>query len=140
MKKTILFLCLFLSLVFVSRLFSAEDTETPDPSLLTLERIFSSEEFTAQTFGPARWLNHKNGYTTLEPANTKKGGQDIVRYQPKTGQRHIEVPAAHLIPEGKSSPLKIEDYQWSGDGTWLLIFTDSQRGVAAKHPRRLLGV
>jgi len=127
MKKTVLFLFLFLSLVFVSRLFPGEDAKTADPSLLTLGRIFSSEEFTAQKFGPARWLTHKNGYTTLEPANTKSGGRDIVRYNPKTGQRHIEVPTAHLIPEGQSTPLKIEDYQWSEDGRWLLIFTNSQR-------------
>ncbi|MCK5653028.1 MAG: hypothetical protein KAJ42_16680, partial [Gemmatimonadetes bacterium] len=35
-------------------------------SLLTLERIFSSGEFTSERFGPARWIDGGDGYTTLE--------------------------------------------------------------------------
>jgi dipeptidyl-peptidase 4 len=124
-KKTI-----FLFLIFV-QFFFLKAAEIPqkeqDPSLLTLDRIFSPDEFRAQKFGPARWLQHQSGYTTLEPSTAKSGGKDIVRYTPQTGKREIMVPASWLIPKGKTSPLEIEDYQWSPDAKQLLIFTESKQ-------------
>ncbi|MCP5046803.1 MAG: S9 family peptidase [bacterium] len=104
---------------------SAEKNTNPDPSQLTLERIFTSQEFTPKRFGPARWLKHKTGYTTLEDSATK--GTDIIRYDPKSGNRTIEVPASDLIPKGKKAPLAIDDYQWSNDGSRLLIFTNTKK-------------
>ncbi|MGD8868012.1 MAG: S9 family peptidase [Gemmatimonadales bacterium] len=98
-----------------------------DPSLLTLERIFASGEFRGDFFGPARWLADGSGYTTLEPSIRIQGGQDIVRYDPASGARDVLVPAERLIPAGQSMPLFIEGYQWSNDGTKLLIFTNTQR-------------
>ena len=52
----------------------AEAEEASDPSLLTLERIFTSEEFKAEKFGPARWLEDGTGYTTLEDSNSLEKG------------------------------------------------------------------
>jgi len=111
--------------------------EAADASLLTLERIFSSEEFEPEKFGPARWLEDGSGYTTLEDSNTQEGGKDIVRYDPETPHRfasqkrssggEIMVPSTRLIPPGQSEPLEIEDYCWSTDGKKLLIFTNTKR-------------
>ena len=39
-----------------------------DPSILSIERIFGSDEFRNQRFGPARWLEGGDAYTTLEPS------------------------------------------------------------------------
>ncbi len=39
-------------------------------SPLTLDRIFSSREFSPERFGPARWMRDGDAYTTLEPART----------------------------------------------------------------------
>ena len=108
---------------------------------LNLERIFSSEEFEVEKFGPFRWLKDGSGYTTLEdteaPAENKEPAscdksqeekpQDIVRYDPETGSRETLVPSARLIPKGESKPLKIEDYSWSSDGKKLLVFTNAER-------------
>jgi dipeptidyl-peptidase-4 len=106
---------------------SKEKSGAADPSLLTLERIFSTEEFTPGEFGPARWLKHKSGYIILEDSAGKEKEKDIVHYDPGTGKRRIEVAADRLVPEGRDSPLEIDGFQWSENGTWLLIFTNSQK-------------
>jgi len=101
--------------------------KTSDPSLLTLERIFSSEEFKAEKFGPARWLQDGTGYTTLEDSNALESGKDIVRHDPDSGTREVLVSADSLIPPCESKPLDINDYSWSSDGNKLLIFTNTKR-------------
>jgi len=101
--------------------------QTADTTLLTLERIFSSREFTPELFGLARWLEDGSGYTTREASQNPRSGQDIVRYNPQTGAREILVAAQRLIPAGDSTALSIEDYGWSNDGKHLLIFTNSER-------------
>ena len=95
--------------------------EAADASLLTLERIFSSEEFESEKFGPVRWLEDGSGYTTLEDSDTQESGKDIVRYDPETGSREIMVPSTRLIPPGESAPLEIDRYCWSPDGRKLLV-------------------
>ena len=114
-----------LLLVAFAGLIQAE--EPNDPSLLTLERIFSSEEFDTEKFGPARWLEDGSGYTTLEDSQDQAEGEDIVRYDRETGSREIMVASARLIPKGESKPLEIDDYSWPSDGKKLLIFTNTKR-------------
>lgn len=92
---------------------------------LTLDRIFASSEFATERFGPARWLED-GGYTTVEPSE-KGQGRDIVRYDPSTGKREVLVSASRLVPEGRSAPLVLEDYEWSEDGSKLLVYTNSKR-------------
>ena len=104
-----------------------EGGKASDPSLLTLERIFSSDEFKAEKFGPVRWLEDGTGYTTLEDSKSQESGKDIVRYDPESEAREVLVSAEHLIPPGQSEPLDINDYSWSADGKKLLIFTNTKR-------------
>ncbi|MGD2123446.1 MAG: hypothetical protein PVJ76_16960, partial [Gemmatimonadota bacterium] len=80
---------------------------------LTLERIFSSAEFAADRFGPARWIDGGDGYTTLERSGAHGDALDIIRYETVSGRREVLVPARRLIPPGSANPLLIEDYQWS---------------------------
>jgi len=98
-----------------------------DPSELTLDRIFSSREFFGDRFGPVRWLEDGSGYTTVEASEAEDGGQDIVRYDPATGESEIIVSASSLIPEGSTLPLSIHNYSWSPDGNKAVIFTNSVR-------------
>jgi dipeptidyl-peptidase-4 len=103
-------------------------TQTEDLSVLTLERIFSSNEFYQERFGPARWLEDGSGYTTLERSDAENGsGRDIVQYTPGSGTRKVLIPASRLIPPGEKSPLQIADYSWSSDGKRLLVFTNTKR-------------
>jgi len=115
--------CVLLTVLVGAALCGAEEK---DPSLLTVARIFASGEFDAQGFS-ARWLPDGSGYLKLERSEDSTGGQDIVCYAPGTGKREVLVPAAHLIPPGQSSPLKIDGYAFSDDRSLLLIYTNANR-------------
>jgi len=102
----------------------AAHAQVADKRILTLDRIFASNEFRSETFGPARWLEDGRAYTTLEPSATNKEARDIVRYEAASGARTVLIAAASLVPSGASAPLRIDDYAWSKDGRKLLIFTN----------------
>ncbi len=93
----------------------------------TLHQIFVEKEFTAKSFGPARWLKRGEAYTTLESSASKAPAKDIVRYETSTGRSELLVSASQLIPAGAKTPLEIQDYAWSEDANRLLIFTNSAR-------------
>ena len=103
-----------------------------DESRLTLERIFEGDDFQEESFGPARWLPDSSGYTIVEKSEGKAGGQDIVFYIPGSEEKRVLVAARHLIPSGETQPLSIEDYSWSHDGAYLLLYTNSRRVWRAK--------
>ncbi len=108
--------------LMLSNACGAED----DPSLLTLERIITNDEFRTKSFGPARWLKDGTGYTTVERAEDGHG-RDLIKYNPVDGHREILVEASKLRPGAGLEPLSIDDYAWSDDGTQLLIFTNTRR-------------
>ena len=111
-----------------------EDVST----LITLNKIYGSNYFQAERFGPARWLDDGTGHTTLEPSGNIKGGDDIVSYDAASGTRKILVPAEKLIPADQNSPLDIDNYQWSPDKKQLLIFTNTEES-GAKIPVVIIG-
>ncbi len=97
-----------------------------DPSLVTIDRIFETQDFQLDRFGPARWLD-SGAYTTLEPAASGQAGDDIVKHDARTGAPEVLVPAVRLVPKDAKTPLEVDDYQWSADGTRLLVYTNSQK-------------
>jgi len=98
-----------------------------DPSILTLERIFSSNEFTSEAFGPIRWLKTQPGYLCVEDSAGFDDAKDIVRYDTESGKPAILVSAQQLIPSGETTPLKIDDFSLSPREDALLIFTNTRR-------------
>lgn len=102
----------------------ASPAPTPDPSLLTLDSIFT---YRVKSLGPVQWQQDSSGYLALEPSTTNKDVVDIVRYDIATGARSIKVPAEKLIPSGASAPLSIEEFVFTPDEHKLLIFTNSER-------------
>ena len=92
-----------------------------------LHRFYDSEEFAAKTFGPARWLEKGEAYTTVEPSAATKDAKDIVHYATASGERSILVSAAQLTPSGAAVALSIDDYSWSADQSRLLLFTNTKR-------------
>lgn len=98
-----------------------------DRSMLTLERIYESDEFNPKFFSQSKWLKDGTGYATLEPSATSAGGRDIVKYDAEKGTRDILLSSDKLIPEGKSKALSIYNYAWSPDDKRLLIFTNTAK-------------
>lgn len=96
-----------------------------DPATLTLDRIFTDNEFQTKGFGPFKWLDEGVAYTTLENSPELKGNKDFVRYDTESGERTILVSATELIPAGAEEALKIRDYAWSADKSKLMIFTNT---------------
>ncbi|MEE9207366.1 MAG: S9 family peptidase [Gemmatimonadota bacterium] len=103
-----------------------EAAQEADASLVTFDRLYTSDDFRADRFGPARWLGEGSAYTTVEDAEDDNG-QEIVRYDSETGERSVLVSAAQLTPDGADTPLEIEGYAWSPDQSTLLVYTNSKR-------------
>lgn len=127
MKKNFAFLFFLPLLAMFFACSSQPEQQEGDPSLLNLERIFSSREFAPDRFGPARWLEYRSAYTVLEESESDKDARDIVLYNPETGQREILVSSNQLVPQGGENSLSISNYEWSSDGKKLLIFTNTKR-------------
>jgi dipeptidyl-peptidase-4 len=130
----------FLAAFSVLSLVSCVSTTAPvsDKAPLTLKRIYQDKEFKAETAPYFRWLDNGSGYTVLEPRDkTKKAavsdeehgvkGNDIVFYQPDGSGRKVLVSLEQLTPKGAKEALSIEDYQWSDNGQWLLLFSNGQK-------------
>ncbi len=99
----------------------------PDPKLLTLDRIFDSQDFRSEDAPPIQWNKRRGGYTSLETSAVKGAGQDLVWHDPASDRKEILVRAHRFIPPGAESPLAIESYTFSDDESKLLIFTNSKR-------------
>lgn len=119
MKKVLSFIYLTMMVLFTFA--------QGDEGLLTIDRIFNSPEFKSQRSGSLQWLPDGNGYTSLEASTTIKNGFDIVKVDPKTGNKVVLATAQDLTPKGSNAPIDIEDYSWSPDGTKLMIFTNGRQ-------------
>ncbi len=104
----------------------------PDPSRLTVRRLFGSGEFSGPSYS-ARWDTTGATYTRLEKA-ARGSGRDIVRYDAATGEREVLVPSEHLVPDLETGPLTISSYSLSADESRVLIFTNTRR-VWRRHTR-----
>jgi dipeptidyl-peptidase-4 len=120
-------LTVLVTLLLLLTVASALPAQQSNVSTLTLDRIFNSEEFHGESFGPARWIEEGAAYTTVEPSATVKQAREIVRYETESGKRSVLVSAESLIPTGQSGALTIDDYAWSNDDRKLLVFTNSQQ-------------
>ncbi|HEK86618.1 MAG TPA: S9 family peptidase [Candidatus Aminicenantes bacterium] len=125
LKRQLFFLALLIILTFPVVNLIAKDNG--QEAILSLERIFATNEFSPESFGPARWLKDGTSYTTLENSNTIQGAKDIVLYSVASGSRKVLVPASLLIPPGQDKPLSVDNYALSENLKQVLIYTNSQR-------------
>lgn len=104
-----------------------DEADESHESLLSVKRIFSEDDFAEEAFGPAKWLSDSSGYVLVEESKTEAGGKDLIFYSPEKSIGKVMVSARHLIPHGEKDPIEIEDYEWSENGAYLLIYTNSRR-------------
>lgn len=97
--------------------------KAPDSSLLTLERIYASREFSQERLEEIQWIESGNAYVTIE--NSTSGTQELIRWDSKTLQRSVFVPAEALSAGEKT--IEIESFSLSNDGSKVLLFTNSSR-------------
>ncbi len=114
-------------LVFFFMLAVVLTAQTEDKSLLTIDRIFNSADFSGGRFGPVRFVEEGKYYTTVEMSKDIPGSREIIKYETETGKREVLIPAKLLIPEGIDKPITISDYTWSPDKNKLMIFTNTAR-------------
>ncbi len=96
-------------------------------SQLTVERIFSTDEFQEERIGTIIWSKLAAAYFTLKEPAAEGAGQALVRVDAASGTEEVAVPASAFIPSGESKPLSIDGFAFSADETKLLIYTKSQR-------------
>lgn len=102
----------------------AAETEGKEREGLSLDRIFKGE-FNAAGYS-ARWAPEGARYLRFEDAKSGHG-RDLVRCDAATGNREVLVEGQWFIPPGRESPVGIEHYDLSPDGSRLLIYTNSRR-------------
>lgn len=95
------------------------------PKPLTVERIFTSGEFSPQS-APAYRFRERGGMLSLKVASGRSG-RDLVLTDIASGSDQILIAAHRFTPRGAEQPLNIEDYWLSKDESKVLIFTNSQR-------------
>ena len=115
-------------IVFITALliFCFQFSHSQDSSLLSVDRIFGSNEFSLKGYGPIQWLENGSAFTTLE-LNSETKQIDLIRYASNDMDRKVLVASEELILEGKPYPISIESYSWNKDESKLLIFTNSSR-------------
>lgn len=93
---------------------------------LTLERLYSTDEFKAETLR-TEWFGDNGAFTTL--AKNKEDGADprIVLHYPDSAETETLVSSELLTPSGSSSPLDVERYAFSEDRSLVLVYTNSKR-------------
>ena len=86
---------------------------------ISLEDLWRDKVFTPATFVGFNSMNDGISYTDID----KQG--NLVKYELKSGkQLSILVKTEELIPDDKTSPIKIESYKFSEDETKLILKND----------------
>lgn len=113
----------FLLLLLVSP--AAGQAPPADPSLLTLNRIFSSPEFHGERVPQSKWMSG-NTTVSLMPSKESKTGFDVVQVK-LSGEKTVLIPAEKLMLPGTNNPISIQGYEFSNDLEVILIYTNSAK-------------
>src|SRR5213595_3242997 len=91
---------------------------------LTVHAIWGSREY-ASDLVDITWMKDGKAYTAIE--QDASGNTDLYQVDALTGMKRLLVRGADLVPPGGGKPIVIEEYRFSGDGSKLLLFTNSAR-------------
>ena len=117
-KRYLTFFCLLISAVFLF---------AQDASLLTIDRIYNSDEFRQERAPNIRWVDEGEGYITKERSLSVPGSMDLIRYETATQRTRQFLSAKNLMADGFEKPIFISDFIISKDQQKVLIFTKTKR-------------
>ena len=116
-----------------ARAVGATETQPPvtpakgDATLLTLDRIFNSDELSGEGIGTFIWSKRTAGYFTLDAPKAGGSGRDLVRNDPAGGAKEVIVPAQAFVPPGESRAISADAFEFSADESKLLLYTNGKR-------------
>ena len=117
----------FLLLAICISVSSAFSQNLIDRSLLTIDRIYNSNEFSQESLGPLQWIEGGNAYVMVEKSKTIPGADELVKYRSRDNQRSVLLEAEKIRNPESGEWLEIEDFSFSNDESKILIFTNSSR-------------
>jgi dipeptidyl-peptidase-4 len=89
---------------------------------LSVETIFGTDLFASELV-PVQWSTDARYFTST--AESADGRVDLYRVHARSGERELVLRGSDLVPAGQQQPIEIESYEFSADGSKLLIFTNS---------------
>ena len=116
--------CLLAALLFLPATASAQQADGDSPQL-TLEDIHFSNLFSGQGFRGGRWADEGPVVWYIERDDS--GASHLVSYNLETDARTRLIDGAKLHTGDVDHLIRIEDYQYSQDGSKVLLYTDSER-------------
>src|SRR5210317_562798 len=98
---------------------SSPPLAVPDKTLESLKAIYEDNEFSVRNFR-ADWLPHGSGYFRLEniPGESKNA---LVSYDAETGKKKEFLSSSQLVLPNENKSFRIDSYEFSPDGRYLLI-------------------
>ena len=114
---------LFFILLLVSN--TAISQSENDASLLTIDRIYHSNEFQQERLRPFQWINGGDNYVRIEKSAEYPDADELVIFNSKTQKSEVFVSALDLQIDENFIP--IEQFSLSEDGSKVLIFNNSSR-------------
>jgi len=121
MKKSPLLI--ILGILFFSGLSLGQGNS--DNKLLTIDRIFNSNEFRQERQQPVQWIENGASYVTIERVEGSSFARELVKYSVKPFTRTVFVSASAL--SAGSVPLNIEAFSLSPNEKSVVFFTNSSR-------------
>jgi len=113
-----------LSILFFLPCLLLSAQETDQTKLLDIDRIYSGE-FKPEYERKIQWIENGEAYVIIEKSTSIDGADELVRYESKSQEKSIYVPAESLKTDSKS--LSIKSFSLSPDGTKVLVFTNTSR-------------
>ncbi len=95
-----------------------------DKSLLDINRIYSSVEFTQKHLEPYQWIDQGDGYIVKEKTLR---GSELIRYDSQSMAKSTFLSVDQLRPTPAEKPIEIESYTLSSDQSKVLLFNNSKR-------------
>ncbi len=91
---------------------------------LTVHAVFGSRDF-ANDLVETEWMREGGAYTYLRSDSADE--TDLYRVDAATGTRTLLVRGPELVPSAGRQPIDIDGYQFTRDGSKLLVYTNSVR-------------